>query len=190
MSVLLLRHGETEWSLLGRLQGRTDTPLSAKGYGQALEAARCLPKFDLILTSPLRRAAVVANAIGGRQDTEVRTEALLVERSWREWEGMHADDVHERWPGWLDNGRRPRGFEADGEVHQRVSRVLVGLSNWRASDVLLVTHGGLMSAVVRQLKGDSTTFKNLVGQWIVAGALGPTLGERRQFASGARRLAH
>lgn len=61
-SICLIRHGETDWNVLGKVQGRTDIPLNSTGIVQAEKCAELLKlsKWDVIITSPLKRAKETA----------------------------------------------------------------------------------------------------------------------------------
>ena len=96
MKIYLLRHGRTLWNEAGRLQGRTDIPLSEDGRAAARAAGRALSDiaFDAAFSSPLRRARETAELILAGRGVAVQTDARLVELSfgaaeeWR-WKRFH-----------------------------------------------------------------------------------------------------
>lgn len=181
-SVLLLRHGQTEWNRERRLQGRLDAPLTALGIRQAAEAAETLPDdFDLVVASDLERARLTAEPYVDRHAPEFRTDPRLRERSWGEWEGRSHDEVEADHPGWRDRGPRPPGYETDEMVWVRVAPAIEDL---RALDrrVLCVTHGGVIGVIARQFGGDARHLGNLEGVWIDLALHHSTLGGRRSFA--------
>lgn len=190
MLILLLRHGETEWNVSGRLQGSTDTALTATGLRQAHDAAASMPRFAAVWSSPLRRAKDTADVVAAAQGhRHVRDDPRLVERSWGEWEGLLPAEVDRRWPGWRRTGRTPPGYEYD---HLSFGRFTAWLDDVRQepSDrvVLAVSHGGLMGAVERTLGGEASGYRNLEGIWIERAGSGVRLVGRRRFVDDAREL--
>src|SRR4051794_618331 len=97
--VVLLRHGETEWSRTLRHTGRTDVPLTEAGRAQARAVRGSLPfaPFDLVLTSPLRRATDPAE-LAGHPGAEA--DADLMEGDYGEVEGRTTVDIRASRPGW------------------------------------------------------------------------------------------
>ncbi len=95
MRLYFLRHGETDWNRLRRMQGGIDIPLNEKGREVARLSARELQKvpFDLIISSPLSRAVETARIVTGYADIPMRLDDRLRELSWGEWEGLTQDDL-------------------------------------------------------------------------------------------------
>jgi probable phosphoglycerate mutase len=144
---VLLRHGETEWSLAGRHTGRTDLPLLPRGEAQAVAARSALEALllgrpaALVLTSPLRRATRTAElaASGATRDADLR------EVDYGEFEGLTTPEIRRQRPGWtVWTGDLPGG-ETLADVAERSDRVL---ARARAAldhgDVVLVAHGHLL----------------------------------------------
>ena len=92
--LVLLRHGPTDWNAEGRIQGRSDRPLSREGRAR-VRAWRLPPAFEGYnwATSPLHRARETA-ALLGHQDAEVVAE--LVEADWGQWEGERLPELRAR----------------------------------------------------------------------------------------------
>lgn len=88
-TVLVLRHGRTDWNDLGRLQGHTDTPLNAEGLAGAHRAAVALQGRGVrrILTSPLQRASHTAQIIGDALGITPESDPRLIERNFGALEG-------------------------------------------------------------------------------------------------------
>lgn len=189
MNLILLRHGETEWNLTGRMQGLSDTRLTDAGVDQAHQAAAKIPTFTQIWTSPLQRALITAQIIADKQGNKYTVDDRLIERSWGEWEGLLPGEVDQRWPGWRAEGRKPPGYEYDKSVFARFQAWLADVQVVsRSGSVLAVTHGGFMSAVVRVLGGADTGYKNLEGVWVTNEGGQLRAVRHEEFIPGARKL--
>ena len=189
MDLVLLRHGETEWNLTGRMQGVTDTRLTELGRDQALQALKIMPTFSQVWTSPLQRARTTAEIIAASQGLDCRSDQRLTERSWGEWEGMLPAEVDRRWPGWRETGRKPYGYEHDEAVYQRFREWLEDIPEKESRRPLLaVTHGGFMSAIERVLGGEDTGYKNLEAIWIGGSFIQPVVLRHQEFIPDARKL--
>lgn len=138
--MVLLRHGETEWSANGRHTGRTDIPLTSRGVGQARAAARLLAELGLrdplVLSSPRRRALDTA-ALAGL--TPERVDADLAEWDYGDYEGLTTPQIQVGAPGWTVFSQPCPGGEGAADVRRRADRVLAGLPAER--DAVLVGHG-------------------------------------------------
>ena len=150
--VYLARHGETEWSRLGRHTGRTDVPLTDVGREQAGSLAARLAghPFALVLTSPLRRASDTAR-LAGFGDVVVVDEDLS-EWDYGDFEGRRTVEIREDLPGWtIWTGPWP-GAETIDEVAARADRVI---ERARAvdGDVLLFGHGHLLRVLAARWLG-------------------------------------
>jgi broad specificity phosphatase PhoE len=189
VNLILLRHGETEWNLTGRMQGLSDTQLTGAGLDQAHEAVAKMPVFSQIWTSPLQRARLTAQIIADAQGARCTVDARLIERSWGEWEGMLPAEVDRQWPGWRAEGRKPPGYEQDSSVFMRFQAWLADVPvDGRSEPVAAVTHGGFMSAVVRVLGGADTGYKNLEGVWLADDCGRLRIVRHEEFIPNARRL--
>lgn len=161
-SVVLLRHGETAWSLSRQHTGSTDIPLTPTGEEQARAAAGRLSgrAFALALTSPLRRAADTAALAGV---TTVEPEPDLVEWDYGAYEGVTTRRIHDKRPQWdLWRDGVPDGETAD-DVGRRADRVL---DRVRA----IVTPDGPGDAIVF---GHGHMLRVLAARWL---GLAPQLG--------------
>ena len=139
----LVRHGETEWSRLGRHTGRTDIPLTDDGRDQARSLGRRLAgrQFASVMTSPLVRAAETASLAGfGDVVTE---DADLQEWDYGAFEGRRSIDIQVDYPGWsIWTGPWPEGETVNG-IGRRADQVIERI---RAidGDVLVFAHGHLL----------------------------------------------
>src|SRR5438128_960886 len=93
-TLLLVRHGETDWNADGRLQGHTDWPLNEYGRTQAKKLAEQLDGDGVaaIYASDLSRARETAEILGGRLGLAVVVDADLREKNWGTWEGLTSDE--------------------------------------------------------------------------------------------------
>lgn len=143
--LLLLRHGETEWSRAGRHTGLTDLPLTERGVAGATAVARLLRgrEFALVLASPLQRARRTAELAGLVPEIE----PALVEWDYGAAEGLTTAEIRtQRGAGWtvFGDGVTPGATpgETIEEVAARASRVLARIdAALHVGDVALVGHG-------------------------------------------------
>ena len=150
--MVLLRHGATEWSTTGQHTGRTDIPLLPDGEGQAAAAGRYLRDagwtFDLVLTSPLQRAAETCRLTGLASEMEPD----LVEWDYGEYEGIASREIREERPDWsLWEHGVPAGERA-AEVGRRVDRV-IERARREAGDTLCVAHGHVLRVLAARWLG-------------------------------------
>jgi uncharacterized phosphatase len=161
-TICLVRHGETDWNRARRLQGREDVALNDMGRQQARRTARYLAgqRWDLIATSPLRRAAETA---------EILTEVLvgvpvvaipeLVERDYGAASGLTPEERRERYP--QDD---VPGIEDPASVRARALAVLNRLAgDYPGTHILVVAHGGVINAILSELSsGEIGTGKTVL----------------------------
>ena len=148
--LILLRHGETQWSAEGKHTGRTDIPLTPHGEAAAKALAPLLARRRIVatFTSPARRAVTTA-AFAGLDNA--RPDPDLWEWDYGGYEGMTTPQIQQRRPGWYlwRDGVTPGDAEHPGEtieqVAQRADRVLARVAPLLAQgDVALVAHGHLL----------------------------------------------
>jgi probable phosphoglycerate mutase len=167
-SVLLARHGQSEWNAGGRWQGHADPPLTELGRRQAEAAAKAVGPVDVVVASDLQRARVTAEILAAALGVgRVVVDARFRERAAGEWTGLTRPEIEERWPGYLADGRRPPGFELDLDI---IDRVLVALhdvhARWPGRRALVVAHGGVVRAVERHLDAEEGLLANLGARWL------------------------
>jgi broad specificity phosphatase PhoE len=141
--VVLVRHGETEWSRSGQHTGRTDIPLTERGRreAEAVGAALSGRQFALVLTSPLERAAETCR-IAGFGDRAVHRDELM-EWDYGAYEGRKTVDIRKERPGWtLWHDGVPDG-ETAAQVGARVDQVIAELTAVDG-DALLFAHGHVL----------------------------------------------
>jgi len=148
--LILLRHGETEWSLAGRHTGRTDIPLTPRGEAAAAALAPMLAKRHIVaaFSSPAQRAARTAELAGL---ADAKPDPDLWEWDYGGYEGLTTAQIQEQRPGWSlwRDGVIPGDAEHPGEtveqVGERVDRVLARVAPLLADgDVALVAHGHVL----------------------------------------------
>ena len=152
-NVVLVRHGETEWSRDGRHTGRTDLPLTAVGRRQATALAGPLAgwHFSLVLSSPLQRALETCRLAGFETTAQVRLE--LMEWDYGRYEGLTSRQIAEQSPGWSlwrDGGP---GGETPADVGRRVDRVISEVRQ-AGGDVLIFAHGHVLRVLTARWLGE------------------------------------
>jgi probable phosphoglycerate mutase len=177
--ILLVRHGQSVWNADGRWQGQADPPLSELGEKQAVDAASSLGMVDAIYASDLARAHHTAALVAAQLGSDVVVEPRLRERTAGEWEGRTRAEIDEGWPGYLETGRRPAGYEPDDSVLERVLAVLDDIASAHDGEVLVITHGGVVRVVERHLGSDAEgLIPNLGGVWLEHDGTGLRVGDR------------
>jgi probable phosphoglycerate mutase len=152
-TLLLARHGETDWNAERRWQGHSDPPLNERGREQARELAAALDGVDVIYTSDLARARETAEILGARLGVEARPDPRLRERSFGAWEGKTWDELEEDFADALERWRAgethgPEDAERYGDFSRRVESFLENvLDRHPAERVLVVGHGGSIRAI-------------------------------------------
>ncbi len=166
--LLLIRHGQSEWNALRRWQGQADPPLSELGRRQAAAAGARLEPVDVVATSTLQRsrvsAEIIAEAMGCDPPIPVPE---LIERDVREFSGLTREQIEEQFPGFLEDGRRPPGWEQDDAL---LTRVLAGLKRLAAlvgdRTAVVVTHGGVIYSLEDHFGCGSGRVTNMSGRWV------------------------
>ena len=141
--IVLVRHGETEWSRTGRHTGRTDVPLTEQGRREAEAVGVALRerRFALVLTSPLQRAMETCRLAGVADDAVERDE--LQEWDYGEYEGRKTIEIRRERPGWsVWREGVPRG-ETLADVGARADRVIEEVRE-ATGDVAVFAHGHLL----------------------------------------------
>jgi broad specificity phosphatase PhoE len=150
VKVAFLRHGDTAWSAEGRIQGRSDIPLSEAGRAGLRQLH--IPKGMRAVCSPLRRCVETAELL---TDSPVTREARLIEMSWGAWEGRRLADLRSELGDAMQANEargwdfRPEGGESPREVLARVRGWLMEIKE----PTLAVTHRGVIRAVFAAASG-------------------------------------
>jgi broad specificity phosphatase PhoE len=153
-TILLARHGESDWNRAKRWQGHADRPLTDAGRAQSRELAERLAETELeaVYSSDLQRARETAEIVAETQGLEVTALSDLREVDVGSWSGLTRAEAEQRFPDayqrWVAGGE---GWD-DGETYEQLSaRILRAMQTIAAEHpgdrVLIVAHGGSIRAV-------------------------------------------
>lgn len=164
--ILMIRHGETAWNAIKRLQGHLDIPLNAEGELQAAALGRALrdESLDAIFSSDLQRARQTAQAIAAPRGMPVHTEHGLRERCYGAFEGMLYSEISQRYPeayaAWQSreiDARFPQGVHVAETLREFSDRVINTITRIATEGkyrrVALVSHGGVLECAYRAAQG-------------------------------------
>lgn len=159
--LLVVRHGQTEWNLAGRMQGHLDSPLTDLGVRQAEAVAEALARetFDVLYSSDLGRATHTAEVIAARTGQEMVLEPGLRERRFGVFEGLTWAEIRKRYPQEMDAFERSHhhalpGGETSPERRDRVVACTDRLLTRHVGQRLcLVTHGGTLRCLLKHAAG-------------------------------------
>ena len=160
MEILLTRHGQTDWNVLKKVQGKADIELNKKGIEQA-EATRDTlknEKIDLILCSPLKRAKQTADIINQERNIPIIIDERVSERDFGEFEGMpNTDfDFNAFW-SYKQNLKYDKA-ENIKDFFGRVYDFLESIKNeYAGKRILIVAHGGISIPVKCYFEGIPNT---------------------------------
>ncbi len=150
-TILLARHGETDWNRDRRVQGHSDTTLNETGRAQAraLAAALAAEPLDAVYSSDLSRARETAEIVAARHELPVSLDPQLRERSFGSWEGLTGAEIDARFGDWsLHDG------ETDDHVRERVLAATHRIvARHPGEEVLVVSHGGVLASLWHHASG-------------------------------------
>lgn len=160
MKLILVRHGETEWNALGRLQGREDVPLSEIGRRQATAAGRALSHYPfsgqgpVIISSPLQRAVETARLIEAElpRSAGFQTDEALLERDYGRGAGLTREERARLYPNADFPGLEDRA-RAEARIVQGIRRLAIQADG---QDLILVSHGEICHIFLAYLRGETT----------------------------------
>ncbi len=153
MEFAIIRHGETDWNAVGRMQGQRDIPLNANGLRQAEQIAERLreQRWDAIYSSDLLRAAATAERIAERLGIDrIVRDVRLRERSFGRIEGTTlADRIQRYGEGWME---RELGVESDERLSARALEALEeAMRSHPQGRIIIVSHGGWTMQLMERL---------------------------------------
>jgi glucosyl-3-phosphoglycerate phosphatase len=160
--LVLLRHGQTDFNVAGRMQGHLDSVLTETGLSQVVHAAPEVARFapDRLVSSDLRRAVDTADVIGAACSVPVKVDARLRETHLGKWQGLTVPEIEAGWPGAISTWRSepawaPPGGESRIDVVRRAQPVVAELdaefTDGARATAVLVAHGGLIAGLVSKL---------------------------------------
>ncbi|MEG0372179.1 MAG: histidine phosphatase family protein [Clostridium sp.] len=172
-TLYLTRHGQTEWNIEKRLQGRGNSPLTQEGIEKAYELRKRLKDIpiDVIYTSPIERALHTAQILKGDKDVEILSCEGLMEMSFGTYEGRKTDEISKECPEWDINlimeGNTtlaaPEG-ENLGQVRDRVKEAMDHIiAMHKGKHILVVAHGITLKALMYYFK-DEEVNQEVMGQ--------------------------
>lgn len=171
--IYLTRHGETEWNIEKRLQGRGDSPLTENGIQRAKELRDRIKNIDIdvIYSSPIKRALNTANILRGNKNIDIVTDDRLMEMCFGDYEGKKIDIIQKENPNWdiklIMQGNveicAPNG-ENLKEVRERISKLMNKIiAENMGKSILIVTHGITLKALMYYFK-DEDVNSEVMGQ--------------------------
>lgn len=150
----IARHGETEWNVLGKVQGHTDIGLTKQGEEQARSLAKELVSvhFDQVFSSDLVRARRTAEIVALERKLAVITTNVLREQLFGKYEGMYSDEFRALFTRWSEMSEEEKHtFKLSDDVEsneQAVSRLIIFIRElataYPQETILVVAHGGIM----------------------------------------------
>jgi len=154
VQLLVIRHGETEWSRTGRHTGRTDIALTDRGRAEAADAARTLRGWNVAraYVSPLSRAMETARIVEPACGLVV--DGDLMEWDYGVYEGETTPQTREKIPGWSVWTHPMVGGESVVEVGERVDRFLARIdAEVPSGNVAVFAHGHLLAILIARWCG-------------------------------------
>lgn len=149
MRICLIRHGETDWNIENRLQGREDIPLNRNGILQAEQCAAALSKrkWGAVFTSPLLRARRTAEIIACTNGIKVYVKENLTERDYGKASGLTSEEREAKYP----DGKY-EGIEDWNVMKDRfLNAVLECAAESKGQDIIIVSHGGVINSILAAL---------------------------------------
>ena len=158
----LIRHAQTRWNRKKRIQGRSDSPLTAVGKRQATRWGQLLKQFawDRIIASDTGRAHETAKLFNVCLNISLSTDSRLREQDWGQWAGKTIAQLKTEVPHELDAQASagwafcPPGGEDRRNVQKRSQKALLeAAAQWPGSNILVVTHEGVIKSLIYHLCG-------------------------------------
>jgi broad specificity phosphatase PhoE len=154
--ILLVRHGESEWNAIRRLQGQADIGLSALGEQQARTLAPMIASYapDCVLTSDLKRAVATATLLG---HPDALRDPLLREQNVGNWTGAEIATLMAEAPaayaGWRAGTFAPENGEIWADFRARIRQAIQAAIDMPEETILMVCHGGVIRAALDSTLG-------------------------------------
>jgi probable phosphoglycerate mutase len=157
LKLYIVRHGETEFNVQKRMQGRLDSPLTQRGVDNARALARQMENvtFEKIYSSPSPRAYKTAELIKGERDIQIQIEDELREMNLADWEGKSKEELEQLYPEENDKFWnkpqlfKPIGGESFQQVQDRVVEAINKLISKNSDgNILIVTHSVVIKTLI------------------------------------------
>lgn len=172
MKIYLIRHGQTDWNIQGRIQGSHDIPLNEAGQRQAEQVAKGMDsrRVSRIFSSTLTRAAETAEKIGSRQKAEICSMPQLIEVEFGKWEGMTWEEIMEAYPKeyrlWALNPDEvaPPGGETQDQVISRCGQAIKEILRITGGreDVAIVSHGATIAYLISYMMRNDPDIESII----------------------------
>ncbi|WP_112179862.1 MULTISPECIES: alpha-ribazole phosphatase [Paraliobacillus] len=154
MKLYLIRHGQTDWNIVGTIQGSKDVELNSTGISQAEELSKKIVEtdysFSKVYSSHQKRATKTAKILSDTTKTECIEIKGLEEINLGEWEGLSWAEIQKVYPSefseWYKNRRntKPPGGESYQEMLMRVLKTLRKIVDSNEENILIVTHSAVI----------------------------------------------
>ncbi|SCG83355.1 phosphoglycerate mutase [Proteiniborus sp. DW1] len=167
--LFLVRHGESEWNILSKIQGQSNTNLTDLGREQARKVAErlCKEKIDIIFSSDLSRAFDTAKIIGDKLGLEVNTFEELREIKFGVWEGLTTQEILDKYSKehtiWMTEPHNLKLPEAESliDLQERLLKIVnILLKNNKDKNILIVSHGASIKALILGILGIDISYYN------------------------------
>lgn len=157
-AICLIRHGETDWNALGKLQGRTDIPLNETGRRQAKKTGEYLKNtsWDVIISSPLKRARETADIINQYLGLDIVEMDDFIERNYGDAEGMPFEERMKLYPD--------KNYPNQESKEALTERMMAGIQKvsgqYPNRKVLIVAHGAAIHALLSRISNGDVNLDN------------------------------
>ncbi len=159
-TLIFIRHGQTDWNVIGRWQGHTDVPLNEVGLSQAEALATRLENWpiDILYSSDLKRASMTATVLGKQLGKEPILDAQWRERRLGQFEGLTRAEILTQFPEVVPKDKGGivdvPGGEEYLQVHKRASQAFEQLLERHENQTAaVVSHGGLLNSMLYYVLG-------------------------------------
>lgn len=170
MKLYIIRHGQTDWNIAKKIQGRQDIPLNERGRYQAgcLKKAMENRPVTAVFSSPQIRAMETAKAVASFSGSVVIPVKDLMEINYGSWEGKTEEELlqedralYEAW--WSHPAETaPPGGESISQVNERCQKAWKEIKPQLTGDAAIVAHGGLLAHFMEQLLGSESVAASTV----------------------------
>lgn len=171
-TLILIRHGETEWNALGKFQGCQDISLSKEGIIQAQYLLnRFGSNFDYIYTSPLKRAIQTAEIISENKKIKPIIELELREIDFGDWEGLTLKEIQNNYPEKFNQWKNDEvnapicgGELSMKQASIRAKNALLRIAKkHKGNNIIIVAHGGIIKAgLIGLFNWDMTMYHKII----------------------------